>query len=84
MLEGWSNVAERPNEFAAIFAAIAEDARTDPDLVRTAPHRSTIHQVDERVLQDESTWALTWRAYLRKTRAVAVPVGQGGAVEEAG
>ena len=64
------------DEFAAIFAAIAEEARTNPDLVRTAPHRSTIHRVDERVLDDDATWALTWRAYLRKTRGSAPEAAQ--------
>ena len=70
------------DEFAAIFAAIAEEARTNPELVRTAPHRSTIHQVDERVLDDDATWALTWRAYLRKTGGSAPDAGQGAARED--
>ena len=57
------------DEFAAIFAAIAQEARRDPERVRSAPHSSTVHRVDERVLADEDSWALTWRAYRRKARA---------------
>lgn len=63
------------DEYAAILGKIAEEARTDPERVRTAPHSSTIHQVDDRVLEDDSTWAMTWRAYRRKTRAAAKDAG---------
>ena len=44
----------------------AEEAYADPDTVRSAPHRSTIHQVDHSWLDDPEQWAVTWRAYLRK------------------
>lgn len=62
------------DEFVAIFARVAREARVDPDLVRTAPHSSTIHQVDDSVLAEDPTWAMTWRAYRRKT-AEPAPVG---------
>ena len=60
------------DDFAAILGKVAEEARTDPQLVGTAPHSSTVHQVDEHVLEDDSTWAMTWRAYRRKTRPATV------------
>jgi glycine dehydrogenase subunit 2 len=60
------------DEYADILGRIADEARTDPDLVRTAPHRSAVHKVDERVLTDDATWAMTWRAYRRKTQGQSV------------
>ena len=56
------------DEYAAILAHVAQEARTDPQLVKTAPHNSTIHTVDHAPLDDPSRWAVTWRAYLRKNR----------------
>ena len=54
------------DEHAAMLAAVAEEAYADPDTVRSAPHRSTIHQIDHAWLDDPERWAVTWRAYLRK------------------
>jgi len=55
------------DEYAAILARVAEEARSDPDMVKTAPHNSTVHRVtDHRYFEDPAFWAITWRAYLRK------------------
>ncbi|HSJ57779.1 MAG TPA: aminomethyl-transferring glycine dehydrogenase subunit GcvPB, partial [Anaerolineae bacterium] len=54
------------DEYAAILAHVAGEARTDPDLVKSAPHNSTIHTVDHAPLDDPARWAMTWRAYKRK------------------
>jgi len=54
------------DEYAAILAHVAGEARADPDLVKTAPHNSTIHSIDHAPLDDPEQWAVTWRAYLRK------------------
>ncbi len=54
------------DEYAAILAHVAEEARTDPEIVKTAPHRSTVHRIDHSVLDDPERWAITWRAYLKK------------------
>jgi glycine dehydrogenase subunit 2 len=54
------------DQHIAMLAAVAEEAYADPDTVRSAPHRSTIHQVDHSWLDDPEQWAVTWRAYLRK------------------
>ena len=54
------------DQHIAMLRAVAEEAYTDPEAVRTAPHRSTIHQVDHSWLDDPEKWAVTWRAYLRK------------------
>lgn len=55
------------DEYAAILARVAEEARTDPELVRTAPHRTAMHGVEGAALNDPARWASTWRAYVRKT-----------------
>lgn len=54
------------DEYAAILAEVAREAYEDPETVRTAPHRSTVHRVKEDSLEDPATWAVTWRAYRRK------------------
>jgi glycine dehydrogenase subunit 2 len=54
------------DEYAAIIAAIVQEARTSPETVRTAPERCAIHAIDESALDDPATWALTWRAHRRK------------------
>jgi len=54
------------DEYAAILAHVAEEARLDPGLVKTAPHNSTIHTIDHAPLDDPARWAMTWRAHLRK------------------
>jgi glycine dehydrogenase subunit 2 len=54
------------DEYVGVLAHVAEEARTDPELVRTAPHNSTVHTIDHSPLDDPSQWAMTWRAYLKK------------------
>jgi len=55
------------DEYAAILRHVAEEARADPERVKTAPHNSTVHRVtDTRPFEDPASWAITWRAYLRK------------------
>jgi glycine dehydrogenase subunit 2 len=59
---------EELDEYAAILAHVAEESRTNPELVKTAPHHSTIHTIDHTPLDDPSQWAMTWRAYKRKVQ----------------
>ena len=54
------------DEYADIMAHVAQEARSDPDRVKGAPHNSTIHTIDHTPLDDPKRWAITWRAYLRK------------------
>ncbi len=56
------------DEYVAIMAHVAGEARATPELVKTAPHNSTIHAIDHSSLDDPSQWAMTWRAYLKKVR----------------
>jgi len=57
---------EELDEYLAIMAQVAEEAHSDQELVRTAPHNSTIHTIAHDVLDDPQQWAVTWRAYQRK------------------
>ncbi len=59
---------EELDEYAAILAHVAEEARSDPELVKSAPHHSTIHTIDHESLDDPARWAMTWRAYQRKVQ----------------
>ena len=54
------------DEYAAILAHVAEEARSDPEMVRQAPHNSTVHTIDHHPFDDPGQWAVTWRAYRRK------------------
>ncbi len=49
-----------------VLAQIMQEARENPELVRTAPHNQPIAQVKGDAFEDPSKWAMTWRAYLRK------------------
>jgi glycine cleavage system P protein (glycine dehydrogenase) subunit 2 len=59
------------DEYAEIIAEVAREAYEDPDRVLSAPHRSTVHQLDQAPHDDPRRWALTWRAYRRKRAAGA-------------
>ncbi len=54
------------DEYLDIMAHVSEEAYTDPELVKTAPHNSTIHTIDHEPLDDPAQWAVTWRAYQKK------------------
>jgi glycine dehydrogenase subunit 2 len=56
------------DEYASILAHVAQEARENPELVRSAPHNSTIHSIEHAPLDDPAQWAVTWRAYQRKLR----------------
>jgi glycine dehydrogenase subunit 2 len=55
------------DEYASILAHVAGEARDNPQLVKDAPHNSTIHTIDHSTLDDPKQWAVTWRSYLKKT-----------------
>jgi len=57
------------DEYVEILRQVADEARTTPGLVRTAPHNSTVHRADHTPLDDPAQWAITWRAYLKKRDA---------------
>ena len=51
--------------------AVIAEAYEDPDVVKTAPHRQAVHQLDPRGLEALERWATTWRAYRRKRAEAA-------------
>lgn len=55
------------DEYINTLHHIFDEAYENPQIIRDAPHNSTIHRVDESSMDDPDTWAPTWRVYLRKT-----------------
>ncbi len=51
------------------LAHVMDEGRTDPAMVRSAPHRQVVAQLDGTSLDDPARWATTWRAYRRKNPA---------------
>jgi glycine dehydrogenase subunit 2 len=52
--------------YADILARVSAEAYSDPEVIRSSPHRSTVHQIDPEPLDDPARWAITWRAWVRK------------------
>ncbi len=61
-----SYTKEEMDEYVSILAHVAEEARLDPDIVKNAPHNSTIHKIEHEPFDDPSQWAITWRSYKKK------------------
>ncbi|MEC0177761.1 aminomethyl-transferring glycine dehydrogenase subunit GcvPB [Paenibacillus favisporus] len=60
------------DEYIQALEHVSNEAYTNPEMVRTAPHASTVHRNDESSLDDPRQWCITWRAYLKKTEPSAV------------
>jgi glycine dehydrogenase subunit 2 len=57
------------DEYVAAFASIAKEARENPELVKSAPHKAALAaQIDESGLTDIAKFAVTWRAYKKYVR----------------
>lgn len=54
------------DEYIETLKYVFREAHENPDIIRTAPHRSVTHQVDESGMDDPAKWALSWKTYLRK------------------
>jgi glycine dehydrogenase subunit 2 len=54
------------DEYIETLKYIFEEAKTNPEYVKSAPHRSVCHQLDESGMDDPEKWAITWRAYKKK------------------
>ena len=57
---------EELDEYLDGLRHVVEEARTEPETVKTAPHNSVVHKIDESWFDDPAKWACTWRAYLKK------------------
>ena len=58
---------------AAALAAIAQEARDSPEVVKTGPHRASVAPIDASVPDDPECWAFTWRALQRKRARWTAP-----------
>jgi glycine dehydrogenase subunit 2 len=56
------------DEYIAGLKRVVEEAYENPELVKSAPHRSVVHKIDTDSLDDPTKWAITWRAYLKKNQ----------------
>jgi glycine dehydrogenase subunit 2 len=56
------------DEYLTILKHIADEAYTNPEIIHTAPHNSTVHKIDQESFDDPDAWAVTWRAYKRKLK----------------
>ena len=54
------------DEYIAVLQRISDEAYSQPDLVKTAPHRSVVHRIEHDWFDDPEKWAITWRLYKRK------------------
>ena len=54
------------DEYIEVLRHVSNEAYSNPEIVKTAPHNSSIHKIDHKPLDDPSQWAVTWRAYKRK------------------
>lgn len=52
--------------WCAVLKKISDEAYSDPELVKSSPHRAPIHLVKYEDLDKPDKWAITWRAYLKK------------------
>lgn len=54
------------DEYCDTLAAVAQEAREDPELVAGAPYNTPIHHAGHDDLDDPARWAITYRGYRRK------------------
>jgi len=52
--------------WCGVLKKISDEAYSDPELVKSSPHRAPIHLVKYEDLDKPDKWAMTWRAYLKK------------------
>ncbi len=52
--------------WVSVVKRVSDEAYSDPELVRSAPHNAAIHKIRSTPFDDPDRWAMTWRAYLKK------------------
>jgi glycine dehydrogenase subunit 2 len=57
------------DECVAVLERIVAEAYATPELVNTAPHRTSVPRLDQAAADDPRRWAFTWRAWQRKHRS---------------
>jgi glycine dehydrogenase subunit 2 len=74
--EMWSK--EDIDEWVDVLAHVVDEAYTDPEIVRAAPHNQAISRLGATDLNDPAHWATTWRAHTRKRHAADLVVDSAG------
>jgi len=54
------------DKFVQVVRQVAEEAYSNPEVVKTAPHCTTVGHVDAARTENPETMALTWRMYKKK------------------
>ena len=54
------------DRFVEVFRSVSEEAYTNPEIVKTAPHRSAIHKTDVEPLHNPEKTITTWRAFKKR------------------
>jgi len=57
---------EELDEYVGVLEQISKEAYSEPETVKTAPHRSVCHHIHHDDFDDPKRWAITWRLYQRK------------------
>jgi glycine dehydrogenase subunit 2 len=65
--EMWSK--EDIDYWIAVLRQVCEEAYSNPERVKTAPHNQVIHKLGPESLDEPDRWAMTWRAFRRKRGA---------------
>jgi glycine dehydrogenase subunit 2 len=55
------------DEYLEGLERVVEESYTDPEMVKSAPYQSVVHKIDQSTFDDPEKWAITWRAYLKKS-----------------
>ena len=63
------------DRFAEIFDRISKEAYSDPEIVKSAPHKCAIHKMDEAPLEDPEQLCTTWRVFKKKHPDFTQPKG---------
>jgi len=56
------------DEYAEIFERVSNEAYSTPEVVKSAPHRSSIAKIDPAILHDPQSVVTTWRAWVQRNR----------------
>jgi glycine dehydrogenase subunit 2 len=54
--------------WCAVLEKVSEEAYSDPERVKSAPHNSSIHKITWDGFNDPDKWAMSWRAYKKKEK----------------
>jgi glycine dehydrogenase subunit 2 len=54
------------DRYVDVFRRVSDEAYSNPEMVKTAPHRCAIHKTDPEPLHDPSKTVVTWRTYKRR------------------